>query len=141
MAGEKMTGPLSEGEVLSELDTIFTQRTVRVSVRRTSPLWKPPTDVIETEDSVIITVEVAGMSSGDFTVALHQHILSISGARPGKSGSHAFHQMEIHYGEFRTDIELPAAVQPDTVEASYVDGFLHVVMRKRTRDTIPVSEK
>src|ERR1700680_808225 len=43
--------------------------------------WKPPTDVYETEDAVVVHMDIAGMHPGDFHVELAGGILKISGAR------------------------------------------------------------
>ncbi len=141
MTGVKSTGPLFEDDRMSELETVFTRRSVRVTVHRTGPLWKPPTDVFETEDALVIVVEIAGMHGGEFNVSLQNRILTITGMRQGAERPNSFHQMEIHYGEFRTDIELPHAVDAKSVEADYNDGFLHVVLPKKSRETILVNRK
>jgi HSP20 family molecular chaperone IbpA len=39
--------------------------------------WRPPTDVYETEDAIIIRVEVAGMRESDFTISLVKRNLTI----------------------------------------------------------------
>ena len=38
----------------------------------------------------------------------------------------AFHQMEVRYGEFRTDVTLPWPVSREGVSATYKEGFLRV---------------
>ena len=56
----------------------------RVSLRKN--FWQPPTDVYETEKSIVIQVEIAGMHDSEFTIALEKRVLSISGVRqsPGE---------------------------------------------------------
>ena len=44
-------------------------------------VWRPPTDVYETDDSVVVVVEIAGLSEGDYTVTLNGRTLLISGER------------------------------------------------------------
>jgi HSP20 family molecular chaperone IbpA len=88
--------------------------------------WRPPTDVYETEESIIIRVEVAGMQEADFTISLVERSLTIRGIRQDSSEKRAYHQMEIPFGEFNTEIELPYAVIADKVEATYRDGFLRI---------------
>src|SRR3974377_1903827 len=43
--------------------------------------WRPPTDVFETDDAVVIRVEIAGMHDADFVVTLHNQLLTVSGQR------------------------------------------------------------
>jgi HSP20 family protein len=90
--------------------------------------WRPPTDVYETEDAIIIRVEVAGMREADFTISLVERNLTIHGIRQDTSERRSYHQMEIAFGEFHTEVELPYLVVSDKVEATYRDGFLRVVL-------------
>jgi HSP20 family molecular chaperone IbpA len=38
--------------------------------------------------------------------------------------------MEVHFGEFRTDVDLPCPVDEEHIEAEYNDGFLRVRLPK-----------
>jgi HSP20 family protein len=90
--------------------------------------WRPPTDVYETEDTLIIRIEVAGMRESDFTISLVERNLTIRGIRQDTSERRAYHQMEIAFGEFHTEVELPYMVISDKVEATYSDGFLRITL-------------
>ena len=90
--------------------------------------WRPPTDVFEIDDAIVIRVEVAGMREADFTISLVERNLTIRGIRQDTSERRAYHQMEIAFGEFQTDFELPYPVIPDKVEATYRDGFLRITL-------------
>ncbi|NLX08509.1 MAG: Hsp20/alpha crystallin family protein [Chloroflexi bacterium] len=97
-----------------------------IVVRRPS-VWQPPTDVYERADRLIVLVEIAGMRDQDFSVTLQGQQLIISGVRHLKAAPDcAYHQMEIRFGEFRTEVNLPRAVKRDEVSASYRDGFLRI---------------
>ncbi len=100
----------------------------RIAMRPHS--WRPPTDVFETEDAIVVRVEVAGMHASGFSISLDKRNLQIRGNRPDNSERRAFHQMEIPFGEFSTDLELPYAVAAEQVEAVYRDGFLRIVLPK-----------
>ncbi len=90
--------------------------------------WRPPTDVYETDDAIIIRVEVAGMRDADFTISLVERTLTIRGNRQDTSERRAYHQMEIAFGEFHTEVELPYLVVSEKVEATYRDGFLRITL-------------
>jgi HSP20 family protein len=92
--------------------------------------WRPPTDVYETDDAIIIRVEVAGMRESDFTISLVERNLTIRGIRQDTSERRAYHQMEIPFGEFTAEVELPFTVISDKVEATYHDGFLRILLPK-----------
>jgi HSP20 family protein len=106
-----------------------------------SHLWRPPTDMYETEENIFVRVEIAGMEGGDISISLDQNILTISGTRPDLNERRAFHQMEINFGEFRSQLEIPVPVQSDLVEAEYVDGFLRVTLPKALPKTIKINKE
>src|SRR5256885_1160535 len=47
-----------------------------------SPKWKPPTDVYETDTELVVHMDIAGMSSDDFTLQFADGILTIGGVKP-----------------------------------------------------------
>ena len=110
----------------------------RVSLRKN--FWQPPTDVFETEKSIVIQVEIAGMHDSEFTISLEKRTLTISGIRQGPEEHGAYYQMEIPAGEFMSVIKLPTAVDYDKVEAVYQDGFLRVVLPKAEPNQIEVKK-
>ena len=90
--------------------------------------WRPPTDVFVTADSVIVRVEIAGMRDGEFSISLEEHTLTIRGSRPDYPERRAYHQMEIRFGEFRTDVGLHWPVDTEKIDAEYKDGFLRITL-------------
>lgn len=106
-----------------------------------SNYWRPPTDLIEMEDSFIVRVEIAGMRDGEFSVSLEDSILSISGVRNDTGERRSYHQMEIRFGEFSTEVELPNNVDIKKITAEYDDGFLRVVLPKAQPKQINVGDR
>ncbi len=105
-----------------------------------SNLWRPPTDVYETDEAVVVRVEIAGMREADFTVTLHDQLLTITGARTDPSSKVAYHQLEVRYGEFRTEVYLHWPVEQGSITATYQDGFLVVALPKARPRRVPVTE-
>lgn len=101
-------------------------------------IWRPPTDVYETDDSVVVKVEVAGMKSDDFCISLDAKSLVISGVRHDPAAKLGYQQMEILYGHFETEVYLPRAVDTEGIEATYTDGFLSVRLPKAKPRRVPV---
>jgi HSP20 family protein len=93
-------------------------------------LWKPPTDLCETNEAYIVRVEIAGVREEDFSVSIQDQLVTIRGIRTEPAEKKAYHQMEIHFGEFQTEVELPGKVRVNQVEAVYQDGFLRVILGK-----------
>jgi len=110
----------------------------RNSVR--SHIWRPPTDVFETEQAVIVRVEIAGMREDDFSISLSGDQLTVRGNRPDIQERRAYQQMEIFFGEFNVEVNLPAPILADNVVAEYQDGFLRLMFPKDKPKKIQVSE-
>jgi HSP20 family protein len=99
-------------------------------VVRRSHVWRPPTDVLETDDAIVVVVEIAGMRGLNISVIFERQVLSIRGARPDTNVCKTYHQMEIDYGEFASEVQVPFRIDSDKIEATYSDGFLKVVLPK-----------
>ncbi len=95
-----------------------------------SHVWQPPTDVYDTDNEIIVRVEIAGMNDTDFAIHLDQNVLVISGLRPDTTKRKAFQQMEIRFGEFVSQVELPVPIDTGKVEARYSNGFLYISLPK-----------
>jgi len=99
--------------------------------------FQPLTDVyyIKETNSVIVKLEIAGISPDDARLTVQDKTLIIEGTRvdPEQGGQKVYQQMEIDYGHFRRKIILPVMVDADNAQASYMDGFLTIEM--------PVAEK
>jgi HSP20 family protein len=97
-----------------------------------SPKWKPRTDVYETEEELIVQMDIAGMSAEDFKVELDEGILKISGERlPRQQGRRHYHAMEVQIGPFERRFRLPVVVDPASIRAAYEHGFLEVRLAKQ----------
>ncbi|MFZ5880095.1 MAG: Hsp20/alpha crystallin family protein [Chloroflexota bacterium] len=103
-----------------------------------SSIWSPPTDMYETEDDLVVRVEIAGMKEDDFEVVLENNVLLIGGTRAESADRRAYHQMEIRFGKFATSVALPASVDIETARAEYKEGFLTVTLPKAKPNQIKV---
>jgi HSP20 family protein len=119
--------PVASGE-MQFLESEGGQGQWRYTVR--SPSFRPPTDVFETEQDLIVRVEIAGMQDRDIDIELDNRVLSIHGVRPDIAARRAYHQMEIRFGEFTVELELPVPILADQVQAVYENGFLMITMPK-----------
>jgi HSP20 family protein len=100
--------------------------------------WRPPTDVFETAEAYTVVAEIAGMRGADISVTFEKQVLTIRGTRSEAASQKAYHQMEIAYGEFETQVRVPAPVEVAQVEATYMDGFLRVRLPKARPIRVPV---
>jgi HSP20 family protein len=102
--------------------------------------WRPLTDVYENEESIVVRAEIGGMREEDFLVVLEEQHLVIAGTRADILEKRAFYQLEIPYGEFYTEVELPVPVTAEGIEAVYRDGFLRIIFPKARSHLIQVKE-
>lgn len=123
--------------IQEEMDLLFDHfyKTRHSPVLTAKRLWRPPTDVFETDAEVIILSEVAGMKRDDFSITLSNNILTIKGERKEKSRQPRayYRNMEINYGMFERNIYLPEDVDPNGISANYRNGYLEVKVQKKKR--------
>lgn len=105
-------------------------------------LWRPPTDVFETENDVVVLLEIAGMRQKDFSITLSDDILTVKGERnertePSKIG---YRNKEINFGMFERNIYLPEDLDPEGINASYREGFLEIIIKKKKSRKIKAKE-
>ncbi|MBM4424291.1 MAG: Hsp20/alpha crystallin family protein [Chloroflexi bacterium] len=99
--------------------------------RAHSPTWRPPTDVYETEHEMIVQIEIAGMRDGHFHLSIQDRLMVVYGSRDDNTHERrAYHQLEIHSGDFRAEVELSSPVDTASVIADYDDGFLRIILPK-----------
>ena len=103
----------------------------RRRVMMARPQWRPPVDLYETEEDLIIKVEIAGLREEDFEITLYDDILVIEGVRSWQlSDAARFHAVEVRYGPFRVEVPVLLNVDRERVNARYELGFLCVTLPK-----------
>jgi len=97
-----------------------------------SPKWKPRTDVFETDDALVVLVDIAGMHADAFQVEVADGVLTVSGERPAPQheSKRQYHAMEVQIGPFERRLRLPVPVDPTSVRATYEQGFLQIRLTK-----------
>jgi HSP20 family protein len=133
---QEVSGELEDREFGGGYASVW--RGERWTMMRRHRVWRPPTDVYETDSHVVIRVEVAGVREDDFQVSLMERRLVISGWRRDPAAKLAYQRMEINYGEFRTVLDLSWSPLEDEIEAHYEDGFLSVFLPKSRETHVPV---
>ena len=97
-----------------------------------APVIEPSVDVYETDDEVVVVVEIAGISGEEVAVDVDGKTLIIWGERRphGDRPRRLYSQMEICHGLFQRQLLLPAEVSPDEAQATYSSGMLEIVLPK-----------
>lgn len=104
-------------------------------------IFRPPTDQYETEQALIVRVEIGGMNEDDFNIVLSQNLLLIHGVRADVEEKKAFLQMEIPFGEFSTEVEFTIPVDLDRAEAQYDNGILWITLPKASPHQVKVNKE
>jgi HSP20 family protein len=79
-------------------------------------------------DKLLVRAEVPGMNLQDFDISISGDMLTVEGARLTGEGLEGgwYHRRERESGGFSRAIRLPAAVDGDRAEATYVAGVLTI---------------
>jgi HSP20 family protein len=101
-------------------------------------VWRPQMDIYESRDEIILVIEIAGAKREDLHVEIGRKTVKISGRRRIRplSEDARYRLVEIPYGYFERSVVLPAPVNSNEVEATYVDGLLQIRMTKLPLDKI-----
>jgi len=94
--------------------------------------WNPSVDIAETEDSIVVTAEVPGVSMDDIDVSVDENQLVISGEKKqeDEQKEKSFYRMERSYGSFKRIFTLPRSADINKVSAVHSDGVLTVTIPK-----------
>ncbi len=94
--------------------------------------WKPLADVSETAGEVVVVLDLAGVEVGNVNLSVHGECLCVHGIRrePTSTMRRRYHQMEISYGTFEREIQLPSKVRAEEARATYSEGFMEIRLPK-----------
>jgi len=125
------------------LETIF--RSMNPSFAFGERTWKPPMDMNETPDEVVILADVAGIAKEDLEVEISSKAVRIQGKRIARhcTNETTFRLAEIQYGNFERILFLPAPIDPEVVSAGYANGLLEIRLAKMPTEKtlkIPISD-
>ncbi len=94
--------------------------------------WRPATDVFETDDSVVVQMDLAGMDPNQIEVLADAGSVLVRGIRKEFSGGGKkhYHEMEISVGPFSRRVNFTVPVDPISGHAQYRNGFLLVEFKR-----------
>jgi HSP20 family protein len=95
--------------------------------RRTAPSY-PAMNVWVSEEGLIVTAEVPGVSIEELEINVVNETLTLSGRRePEDVGEDVrYHRQERGYGKFSRTIQLPFRVDSEKVDATLTNGVLRI---------------
>jgi HSP20 family protein len=94
--------------------------------------WTPPVDIYETDDALVLTADLPGVSKDEVSIEIHQNTLMLRGERKREAGVNDdhYHRVERAYGPFQRSFVLPTMVDQEHVQATYHDGVLELRLPK-----------
>jgi len=104
-------------------------------------LWHPSCDVYETDDELVIKLELAGITKEDINITFVPGALVIRGSRLDNAAEDAkrfYHKIEINQGWFERIIHLPETVSDKVKSSVYKDGMLDIRLSKEKSKTVEI---
>lgn len=127
--------PWRELDQLSHrLSRIFEGENGNVTMPSGMGAWVPAVSVEETQDDLILTAELPGMTPGEVDIELENNVLTIRGEkreeRKEQEENRRYHVWERSYGSFQRSFSLPRTVRAEEISASFDSGLLRIRMPK-----------
>jgi HSP20 family protein len=93
---------------------------------------RPSTDVIEMDESIIVTMEVPGANKDDIDVEIIGDQLSVSAKRAvgHEHKDECVYKCELDYDVFKRSIRLPADIKLEETKATLCNGVLKITLPK-----------
>jgi HSP20 family protein len=94
--------------------------------------WAIPLDVVQDDDSVVITASLPGFKAEDINVSIEDGALRISAETTSEddTSTNGYLLRERRAGKFHRAIRLPKTVEPDGAESAYTEGVLTITLPK-----------
>ena len=94
--------------------------------------WAIPLDVVQDDDSIVVTASLPGLEADGIDVSVEDGLLTISGETKADTekadGNYVIR--ERRSGKFHRALRLPDTVDVEQVEPRYVDGVLTIKLPK-----------
>jgi HSP20 family protein len=99
---------------------------------RFSDVMAPLADVKETDEEVVVTMDLPGMDKGDVEITVTEDTLEVKAERKAEKEEtkEEFYRKERTFARFERSLSLPAEVKADDAKASLKDGVLEVHLPK-----------
>lgn len=112
----------------TEPDTNGQEAVERTSSRRVYP---PPTDILESNEDYVLTVDVPGADPGSLEVTYENDVLTIRAAcAPKEHEGYALAHGEFELGDYQRAFEISEKVDADGIEAGIKHGVLTIRLPK-----------
>jgi HSP20 family protein len=95
--------------------------------------WSPAVDILETENEMLLKMDVPDVELKDIDIRLENDTLTIKGERKfeQENKGKGYHRIERSYGTFARSFTLPNTLETEKVRADYKNGVLTVTLPKK----------
>jgi len=124
---------------LSQFDPLASTRVFEDAFNRlfsepaTNRPWAPAVDVYETENELVLKVDLPAVDLKDIDVRVENQTLTVSGERKfeQQNNGKGYHRIERSYGRFSRSFSVPSAFDAEQIAAEYQNGVLTVKLPKK----------
>jgi HSP20 family protein len=97
-----------------------------------SDVMVPLADVMETDDSVVVSMDLPGVDKKDVEISVTEDELRVSALRKTEkeADEKGYHKRERSCTKFERMVKLPAAVKSEEAKARLTDGVLEITLPK-----------
>jgi HSP20 family protein len=95
--------------------------------------WEPPVDVRETDEGLIVCMELAGLHRQDVSVRVEGRELIVAGERKLEEDTKDHFPSELPTGPFERRVTLPDDVIATAEKVDFEEGILSVTFHKDAR--------
>lgn len=118
--------------VQQEVDELFGSWSSPSGIRSLPRGTFPAVNVGQTPEQVNVYLFAPGIDPKSLDISIQQNLLAVSGKRELRAEEEAdYYRQERFSGEFRRVISLPEDVDPERVQAKYVDGIVQIGVQRR----------
>ena len=94
--------------------------------------WRPSVDIYDTDNAIVLTAELPGVSKEDIQVEVKENVLTLKGERSTQNEveGRQFFRRERISGTFFRSFTLPMETDLEKITAKFVDGVLTLEIPK-----------
>lgn len=91
----------------------------------------PRSDIYETEDNVVVVVDMPGVDEDNIDITLEKNILTLKGyTNPEMPDGYSLVFAEYQVGDYERSFRLSSQIDSDGIEAAYKNGTLRLNLPK-----------
>lgn len=92
--------------------------------------WAPDIDVFVRGKDMIVRADISGIDPKNVDITVAEDTLTLRGERKAdrEINEEDYYSSEISYGSFERNIRIPRGIDTETIDATYKNGILEIVV-------------